>query len=88
MSKETAVEYMFRLLDVMTFNKDDESQDIFEAIFERAKAMEKEQIIDAFEVKKNRYVKKFYSDDTYSTVNEIIYTDGNQYYNETFGGDK
>ena len=79
---------MFRLLDVMTFNKDDESQDIFEAIFERAKAMEKEQIIDAFEVKKNRYVKKFYSDDTYSTVNEIIYTDGNQYYNETFGGDK
>ena len=49
--------------------------------------MEKEQIIDAFEVKKNRYVKKFYSDDTYSTVNEIIYTDGNQYYNETYGGD-
>ena len=48
MSKETAVEYMFRLLDVMTFNKDDESQDIFEAIFERAKAMEKEQIIEAF----------------------------------------
>jgi len=51
-------------------------------------AMEKEQIVDAFEVKKNRYVKKFYSDGSYSTVNEIIYTDGNQYYNETYGGDE
>lgn len=47
MSKETAVEYMFRLLDVMTFDKDSESADIWEAIYHRALAMEREQIIDA-----------------------------------------
>jgi hypothetical protein len=44
MKKETAVEYMFRLLDVLTFGKDNETQDIFNDILEKAKAMEKEQI--------------------------------------------
>jgi hypothetical protein len=44
MSKETAVEYMFRLLDVMTFDKDSESADIWEAIYHRALAMEREQM--------------------------------------------
>ena len=44
MSKETAVEYMFRLLDVMTPDKDDESADIWEAIYHRALAMEREQM--------------------------------------------
>lgn len=48
MKKETAVEYMFRLLDVLTFGKDNETQIIFNDILEKALAMEKEQIIKAF----------------------------------------
>jgi hypothetical protein len=84
MKKQTAVEWFFNQL----IDKKNQTPEILWAAYLNAKAMEKEQIIDAFEVKKNRYVKKFYSDDTYSTVNEIIYTDGNQYYSETYGGDK
>ena len=48
LKKESAVEYMFRLLDVLTFGKDNETQNIFNDILEQAKAMEREQIIDAF----------------------------------------
>jgi len=88
MSKQTATEWLFaHLLPFLEFS-DPKEREHFRKCLSEAKAMEKEQIVDAFEVKKNRYVKKFYSDDTYSTVNEIIYTDGNQYYNETYGGDK
>jgi len=85
MSKQTAVEFLAKSLKDFPHIKHSQS---FKDLVEQAKVMEKEQIVDAFEVKKNRYVKKFYSDETYSTVNEIIYTDGNQYYNETYGGDK
>lgn len=35
---------MYRLLDVMTFDKDSESADIWEAIYHRALAMEREQM--------------------------------------------
>ena len=86
MKKQTALQWLYAKLDQMSTR--DEVCDLVYQLEEEAKAIEKEQIIEAFEVKKNRYVKKFYSDDTYSTVNEIIYTDGNQYYNETYGGDK
>lgn len=47
MKKETAVEYMFRLLDVLTFGKDNETQNIFNDILERAKEMEKKQLFVA-----------------------------------------
>jgi len=75
MKQETAVEYMFRLLDVMTFNKDDESQDIFEAIFERAKAMEKEQM--------TTFAKMWESKIFDGSIDSV-----DDYYNETYGGDK
>ena len=88
MKKQTAVEWLGLNLNALFLDISPELWLEVELIFQKAKEMEKEQIIEAFEVKKNRYVKKFYSDDTYSTVNEIIYTDGNQYYNETYGGDK
>ena len=72
MSKETAVEYMYRLLDVMTFDKDSESADIWEAIYHRAFAMEREQIIDAHGLK-------------YYDLNEETVT-GEQYYLKTYKG--
>ena len=71
MSKETAVEYMFRLLDVLTFGKDNETQNIFNNILKQAKAMEKEQISIA------------YQSDRTPCSDE----DAEQYYNETYGGD-
>ena len=41
MKKETAVDYMFRLLDVLTFGKDNETQNIFNDILQQAKEMER-----------------------------------------------
>jgi hypothetical protein len=41
MKKQTAVDYMFRLLDVLTFGKDNETQNIFNDILQQAKEMER-----------------------------------------------
>ena len=73
MQKETAVEYMFRLLDVLTFGKDNETQDIFNDILEKAKAMEKEQIMNAYNAARNDHHQMYFAE---------------EYYNETYGGDK
>ena len=73
MKKETAVDYMFRLLDVLTFGKDNETQNIFNDILQQAKEMEKEQIVDAYNAARNDHHQMYYAE---------------EYYNETFGGDK
>jgi len=66
MKKQTAVEWLFE--KIMDSNHDD---DIYE-ILEQAKAMEKEQIEDAWDD----------GIDSFSTRS------AEQYYNETYGGDK
>jgi hypothetical protein len=77
MKKETAVDYMFRLLDVLTFGKDNETQNIFNDILQQAKAMEKEQVVDAYDAG--------LFDGRMDDVNDRMHK---QYYNETYGGDK
>jgi hypothetical protein len=83
MSKETAVEYMFRLLDVMTFDKDSESADIWEAIYHRALEMEREQMGEAFDESRltNQWV--------VLTESAFQHKSFQDYYNETYkGGEK
>jgi hypothetical protein len=80
MKKETAVEYMFRLLDVLTFGKDNETQNIFNDILKQAKAMEKEQIIEAHGLKRVHHVQQ--------GVDYWVSTCGLEYYDNTYGGDK
>jgi hypothetical protein len=48
MKKETAVDYMFRLLDVLTFGKDNETQNIFNDILQQAKEMERREAEENF----------------------------------------
>jgi hypothetical protein len=71
MSKQTAVEWFFNQL----IDKKNQTPEILWAAYLNAKAMEKEQIIDA--------------------ANKLLYhgtgpgdTAAEQYYNETYGGDK
>jgi len=72
--KQTAVEWLF---DKITQNQDIRWRGTqYEDLFEQAKAMEKEQIENAFE--------NGVDDIIYSRAN---YEDGEQYYNETYGGD-
>ena len=73
MEKETAVEYMFRLLDVLTFGKDNETQNIFNDILQQAEAMEKEQIMNAYNAARNDHHQMYYAE---------------EYFNQTYGGDK
>jgi hypothetical protein len=80
LKKETAVDYMFRLLDVLTFGKDNETQNIFNDILQQAKEMEKEQIIAAY-----REGRKDEGMAYYDAFFERTYED---YYRETYGGDK
>ena len=75
MKKETAVEYMFRLLDVLTFEKDNETQDIFNDILEQAKAMEKEQMEEAV----SNGISKA------DMVDNRGYFNFDKWYNETYG---
>jgi hypothetical protein len=71
MSKQTAVEWLFEQLW-------EEPKDKFTwyALLKQAKEMEKEQIINAFEI----------GSDCIYDLN--LPTSAKQYYNETYGGDK
>ena len=72
--KQTAVEYIKeKLLGDEYWYKNI----TFEQIFEKAKAMEKEQIIDAYNEGQNTPYE-------YSEDNEVNWYDGKRYYNETF----
>jgi hypothetical protein len=66
MKKETAIEWLIGEL-----NGYDEDCEIFRI----AKAMENEQIIDAWDCGYNDYV-------------IMVHTDAEEYYNKTYGGDK
>jgi hypothetical protein len=73
MKKQTAVEFLGHELNVKLFY--DISPELWEQvndIFKQAKAMEKEQIINAW----------------IATDNELQRIAAEQYYNETYGGDK
>ena len=79
--KQTAVEFLGHELNVKLFY--DISPELWEQvneIFNQAKAIEKEQIIDSFDEGKS---------DGYKTAREwdemIIWLSGEQYYNETYG---
>ena len=70
--KQTAVDWLYDQIE----NK---GKSIYE-ILEQAKAMEKEQIINAYE--EQNVEPEFFEDGTMAITNK--YTDAEQYYNETF----
>jgi len=78
MKKQTAVEWLFaHLLPFLTFS-DPKEREHFRRCLSEAKAMEKEQIVDAFGVGCHHESKRL-----------VGYQDtAEQYYNETYGGDK
>ncbi len=89
MSKQTAVEFLGHELNVKLFY--DISPELWEQvneIFKQAKAMEKEQMEQA---DINGYDRKQYQHDTqYGGAEywDVEPKDFEQYYNETYGGDK
>jgi hypothetical protein len=70
MSKQTAVEWLDEQLK-------DDGIFLLNVVLQKAKAMEKEQIVDACNLQRNDYRGM-------PTYNKS----GEQYYNETYGGDK
>lgn len=77
MNKQTAVHFLIEKIDfdanVRCFSKDE-----WKEIFDQAKQMEKEQIIDSWNGGDYAY---FYSKETGRD-----FADGEEYYNETYGG--
>ena len=73
MKKQTASEWLFaHLLPFLEFS-DPKEREHFRKCLAEAKAMEKEQIIDAYRT---------------GWINYLPDKDSEQYYNETYGGDK
>ena len=74
--KQTAVEWLVEKIQQAnpTFK--------FDALIREAKAMEKEQIINAYEEQNVKWEPEFFEDGTMSITNK--YRDAEQYYNETF----
>lgn len=66
---QTAVEWLINYMEA-NFHLTDESRDVFE----QAKAMKREQIIDAF-------------DEGYYDCEDWAFDNGEQYYNKTFGNE-
>ena len=81
MSKQTAVEWLIDQLEKYELYSKVSFQCLKE--IEQAKAMEREQIINSFDEGKS---------DGYKTAREwdemIVWLSAEQYYNETYGGDK
>jgi hypothetical protein len=71
-NKQTAVEWLFLML-----NNPNRNQDFANKLLEKAKAMEKEQIINAYSEGQNTPYE-------YSEDNEINWYDGLNYYTETY----
>ena len=69
--KQTAVEWLIEQLT-----------EIHPKAFEQAKAMEKQQIIDAYEEQNVKWEPEFFEDGTMSITNK--FRDAEEYYNETF----
>ena len=86
MKKQTAVEFLGHELNVKLFY--DISPELWEQvneIFKQAKAMEKEQIVNAF---KEGLKSPYHQDYALVTQEGQEQTKSGQYYNETYGGDK
>jgi hypothetical protein len=81
MSKQTAVEWLVKQLNQKIDFIPLDKWDMIRNIVQEAKAMEKMQIVDAFDEGKS---------DGYKTAREwdemIIWLSAEQYYNETYGG--
>ena len=82
MKKQTAVEWMVEQVELISNNKTLSKKDavkLYDEVIQKAKAMEKEQIQDALDV-------------GYQIANEDVkfkhIQTTEQYYNETYGGDK
>jgi hypothetical protein len=71
MKNQTAVEWLFEKLPTI-----DKYDPYYADIFQQAKAMEKEQIIDAVDAG---------FDDGSNFIEDIKFTNAEQYYNETYG---
>jgi hypothetical protein len=74
MKNQTAVEWMVEQVELISNNKTLSKKDsvkLYDEVIQKSKAMEKEQIVDAYD--KNK-------------MGRVDY--GEQYYNETYGGDK
>ena len=72
MKKQTAVEWLEKEISTKLG-----TNDLLDDLYKQAKAMEKEQIVDACNLQRNDYRGM-------PTYNKS----GEQYYNETYGGDK
>jgi len=73
MKQQTAVEWLYNNLESL-FEHDGDLLEVVQFSFEQAKAMEKEQIIDAANLPKD---KRWYDEKKYANC-------GEQYYNETY----
>ena len=74
--KQTAVEWLQECLQLHLTH---EQKMQYEGLFQQAKAMEKDQIIEAFEAVRSRLV---HTTDCGQVM--LRYIDGKQYYNETY----
>ena len=91
MSKETALQIAMRitqryansLFDEHTARGRQFMQEMSECLEE-----ERKQIMAAFDEEKIKWVTKIHDDGRMSLSNEIAYTNGEAYYNETYRGDK
>ena len=78
MKKQTVLQWLYSKLDQMPTR--DEVCDLVYKLEAEAKAMEKEQIIEAHGLKRVHHVQQ--------GVDYWVSTCGLEYYNETYGGDK
>ena len=79
MSKQTAVEWLIQnIVEDQTIKAKSMSE--WTTIYEQAKAMEKEQIIEAYLTP--------LSNEYWFQKDEILNQESKKYYNETYGGDK
>jgi hypothetical protein len=77
MNEQTAIEWLFaHLLPFLEFS-DPKEREYYRKCLAEAKAMEREQIVDAFNEKNHEF-------NGWKRVD----LSGEQYYNETYGGDK
>ena len=83
MKKQTAVEWLFEQVcsEKLSWNKDNMGKLFIDLktsdIFQRAKAMEKEQVVEAHDEARIYRLKNVWKHD-----------DGKRYYNETYGGEE
>ena len=78
--KQTAVEWLLENLISEPYSEEDFNHNA--KCWDKAKQMEKEQIINAYEEQNVKWEPEFHEDGTMSITNK--FRDAEQYYNETF----